>query len=487
MARLKWRLEIRLFGLGRVKNDPGLGLGRAIPKEFPVWHWPYLRLQGRLYVGCGILSLDAAGLTMASQRIQAPAAILLTPPLPVTLKEHEAIREQLERILSSSVFRNSKRYASVLRYIVEQKLEGTASQLKERTIGIEVFGRHPDYDTGADHVVRSAATEIRKRLAQYYQEDGNSNELRIEVQPGSYVPQFRWPLDQTFLSPEDPIEPADLSSETHPILSEGERFGVRILGHPKLIISAGLVLLASLAAFLFFARPSSPFEMFWRPILSSQGAVQLCIGNLEGGYHSSGEHPDSSEPLTMRDFHRSVSQTVHVYDAITLAKFAGLLHGKGKQYHIASQSDMTFTDLQSGSAVMVGLMNNDWTERLISGLRFTVERPGHGRVIIRDRTNPLNNDWSMDYSTPYLDVTKDYALVIRVMDPKTEQMVVVAAGISVFGTFAAGEFLTNENEIKKLAAVVPKGWEQRNLEIVLSTDVIRGRPGHATIVATYFW
>jgi hypothetical protein len=73
------------------------------------------------------------------------------------------------------------------------------------------------------------------------------------------------------------------------------------------------------------------------------------------------------------------------------------------------------------------------------------------------------------------------------VDPKTEQMVVVAAGITVFGTSAAGDFLTNKNEIRKLAAIAPPDWEKKNIEIVLSTDVIRGKSGPASIVATQFW
>ncbi len=132
-------------------------------------------------------------------------------------------------------------------------------------------------------------------------------------------------------------------------------------------------------------------------------------------------------------------------------------------------------------------MNNDWTERLVAKLRFTVEHPSGPIVFIRDHENPSRTEWSMDYSMPYLDVTKDYALVLRVTDPKTDQMVVAVAGISAFGTIAAGEFLTNPNEIKKIQAIAPPGWKQKNLELVLSTDVIRGKPGRASIVASSFW
>src|SRR5689334_22253874 len=85
---------------------------------------------------------------MATQRVIGPS--LRTAQgvfVPSTLEERELVRVQLERILASSVFRNSKRYTSVLKYIVERALEGATDHLKERTIGIEVFGRTPDYDT----------------------------------------------------------------------------------------------------------------------------------------------------------------------------------------------------------------------------------------------------------------------------------------------------------------------------------------------------
>lgn len=76
-----------------------------------------------------------------------------------------AVRAHLERILLSAPFRNSKRYPALLRYVVEQELNGASSELKERTIAINVFGRDPYYDPGVDPVVRISAGEVRKRLA----------------------------------------------------------------------------------------------------------------------------------------------------------------------------------------------------------------------------------------------------------------------------------------------------------------------------------
>jgi hypothetical protein len=254
------------------------------------------------------------------------------------------------------------------------------------------------------------------------------------------------------------------------------------------IAALGLGILACLAAALLVAlRTANPFDSFWRPVLSSRAPVLLCVGNLAGGRGAEGGNQGLNSSLTLKGFHSSEIETVHVYDAMTLARFAGLMQASGKQYQLASQSDATFTDLQKGPAILVGLMNNNWTERLVPQLRFTVEHPSPSRITIRDRTNPSITEWSIDYSTPYLDVTKDYALVLRMVDPKTDQIVVVAAGITVFGTFAAGEFLTDKNEMKKLASFAPTGWDAKNMELVLSTDVIRGHSGPATIVAAQFW
>src|ERR1039457_2391322 len=95
--------------------------------------------------------------------------------------DRDGIRAQLEQILSSHLFRNSKRCNSLLRYVVSEVLEGRGEQLKERTIGISAFGRQPDYDTNEDPIVRTSAMEVRKRLAQYYHELGHETELRIDV------------------------------------------------------------------------------------------------------------------------------------------------------------------------------------------------------------------------------------------------------------------------------------------------------------------
>src|SRR5579864_6681105 len=114
-----------------------------------------------------------------------------TGRFPANEDDRLEIRNQLERILAHPQFQNSRRYPALLRYVVEKTLEGNGASLKERTIGIEVFGREPNYDTNLDHTVRTSAGEVRKRLAQYYVESDREGEIRIDLPAGSYVPQFR--------------------------------------------------------------------------------------------------------------------------------------------------------------------------------------------------------------------------------------------------------------------------------------------------------
>src|SRR5262249_3736742 len=105
-----------------------------------------------------------------------------------------AVRAELERIVKHPLFGHSKRYPGMLRYVVERTLEGRAEELKERTVGIEGLGRPVSYDPSQDPVVRTTATELRRRLAEYYHEVGESD-VCIQLPIGSYVPHFAFSED----------------------------------------------------------------------------------------------------------------------------------------------------------------------------------------------------------------------------------------------------------------------------------------------------
>ena len=116
---------------------------------------------------------------------------LETPWTPASEEDFTKVRRQLERILEDPHFKGSKRYTRFLRFIVEEALSGNSGGIKERSLGIAVFDRPLDYDTYSDSIVRVAASEVRKRIAQYYDTPGHDHELRIGLPLGSYTPEFR--------------------------------------------------------------------------------------------------------------------------------------------------------------------------------------------------------------------------------------------------------------------------------------------------------
>jgi TolB-like protein/tetratricopeptide (TPR) repeat protein len=115
-------------------------------------------------------------------------------PKPMGSDEDRAslIRAEVRNILASEAFRNSKRAGDFVELVVEHALAGRLESLRERMLGVEMFGRPVDYDTANDAVVRVKATEVRRRLAQYYGELKATPVVRIELPPGSYVPRFNF-------------------------------------------------------------------------------------------------------------------------------------------------------------------------------------------------------------------------------------------------------------------------------------------------------
>ena len=100
-----------------------------------------------------------------------------------------ALREHLNQLVESPAFKGSKRSQQFLQHIVDKALAGHGDELKERSLGVELFGRDPSYDTGEDAIVRVTASDVRKRLSQFY--SSTESVHRIDLNAGSYTPEFR--------------------------------------------------------------------------------------------------------------------------------------------------------------------------------------------------------------------------------------------------------------------------------------------------------
>ena len=413
-----------------------------------------------------------------------PALTAVTP---------DEIRGQLERILSSSVFGTSKRYPAFLRFVVETTLDGHSECLKERTIGVEVFSRPADYDTNSDHVVRSAAGEVRRRLAQYYVQPGHAAEIQLDLPLGSYIPQFRRPaVEVDAVVKKEAQSAAEIAAaRVAPVLWKKYRWTV-------------IATLVALSLFLVF-RSASAFQQteldkFWNPVFASAPSrpVLICIGSRYGaalrspaaqGQQAQGQQdvaaPNRDNGNSAGLAGAALMRPVTMTDAVTLARLTDYMGTRRAPYRVLNPDLTTLGDLRDSPAVLIGSQNNDWAVKSAGKLRFRFDvtsRPAS----IRDNWSP-SRSWATTPGLLSAESGRDYAIVSRVADAGVEQVIVTVAGLGPSGTLAAGEFVTSETYMKKLEAFAPSGWQHKNLQAVISTEVVKSSSGPPRIEAAYFW
>jgi hypothetical protein len=410
----------------------------------------------------------------------------------------EMIRAQLDLLVHDEVFRSSRRSVAFLRYVVEQTLNGSANQIKERTIGIEVFGREPTYDTNLDHIVRTAATELRKRLAIYYGDEKHRSELRMGLIPGSYIPRFGLPehavngvpghSDPLTVPLKSGIEPLDLASEPHPEAAvEHHAPARRKVRAVWLGLCCAGLLVAAVAGYGWSHRPT-PQDLFWKPVLDTAGPVLLAIGDVPNGPPTPAQgEGDSSTPILAPN----PSHTVPFADAVTMARVVGTLQSSGKTVVIRNENSRTFSDLREGPVVLIGAFNNEWSLRLTRQLRYSLALDADKHLIyIKDSKNPSSRSWSWatnqsreNVGQVHGPILQDFALISRIRNSETGHVVVVIGGLYTYGTQSAGEFLTDPRFMQAISKAAELDPTHPNLQIVLGTTVTDQTPGPPRVLA----
>ncbi|MEI9969469.1 MAG: hypothetical protein WDM87_12915 [Terracidiphilus sp.] len=291
---------------------------------------------------------------------------------------------------------------------------------------MRVFGRHPSYDTNLDHIVRTAATELRKKLATYYVNEQHRSELRMGLIPGSYIPRFTLPGQARHGSIETEIETESPEAifETHaahiqigPVAVKSavavagrapaeEPIAVERLAKPAPwwrqwyagAAAAAIVITAFMAGYAALQRTNAE-GLFWKPVLETPGAVLLVVGDHPNGPPTVPDVNANGSPVTPVPSSDS-SQTVPFADTVTIAKVVGALEARNKQVIIRRGSESSFSDLRSGAAVLIGAFNNEWSLRLTRQLRFSLAMDADQHLVyIRDAKNPLSRSWSWGHQS----------------------------------------------------------------------------------------
>jgi hypothetical protein len=419
---------------------------------------------------------------------------------------------ELQEILRSAPFSSSRQCQNLLRYLVEKSGQGGEESLKERVIGVEVFGRSPDYNTGDDPIVRARVGEVRKRLAQYYlSEESIHAKIKIAIPSGSYRAIFEFlpeqaPVDKMRLSdrPRNPIQAATISPASSipiPKLSKA-------LTATRVWVAGAMF--ACLLLFLVFVirRGSSQnvLNEFWAPVLQSSKPVLIYTGTNAiymptASFASKREHRQEheqsdgtmlylsplapGETLTSADLYPINYEFTTVGDMSVNVRLASLLTSQHRSFDVRAGENISIGDLRESPSILVGGYNNFLTLNLSHNLPFALDGSEDGRQPIQE-SGGTKRGWSSRLDANRAN-GEDYAIVARLLNSETGNPVIIVAGVTSFGTRAAGQFVTNAEALKALTATAPKDWANKNLELVLRTVVLKSDPGGATIVAARYW
>jgi len=413
----------------------------------------------------------------------------------VSDSQRALVLHELELVTEHPLFRSSKRCQQFLRYSVQHVLDGEFDHLKERSIGMAVFERSASYDTGDDSIVRVTAKEVRSRLTLYYARLTKQPAVRLEISPGSYVTEFHW--HDAVCAPATPPQqpPISLAARRTP---------------SKLVIAALAVLVALAASLAIYPRlfpaKATILSRFWGPVVGSSKPVLICLANpgvyrlddkvfQRFGINDPGhatmvaaQIPDQGT-VYGREIIPSTDGYAGMGDTIAVTHLAVLFTKLGKNLQVRTSTDITFADLRSSPAVLIGAFTNSWTLELMKEWRFVFDLDSPPGWAIRDR-----NDASRSWSNPALaqelrlrKVTEDYALISRVFEQRSGQPVVSVAGITDFGTAAAAEFISDEDLLASAFTDAPKQWERKNLQLIIRTSVIGRSTGKPQFVARHIW
>ncbi|MBL8232045.1 MAG: hypothetical protein JNL98_26350 [Bryobacterales bacterium] len=402
---------------------------------------------------------------------------------------HDHVRELVE----SSAFRGSRRGQEFLQYIVNKALAGQFDDLKERALGVALFGRSPTYDTGQDAIVRVTASDVRKRLHQYYSEKESA--IRIDLPSGSYHPEFRvQPIRESHPAPAPPSPP-----QRRP---------------RKLALAATLlgVLAIAIAAAWWYrgyrANASLPLRNIlpWSGIFGDGRQVQLILADpdvpameaLTGSTISLSDYanrefikqPGSYSADMQRAFTllRGVNvAAVDVGIVLDVARLAATDSARLKT-HTARSLQLGSFKTDDNFILLGSPRSNPWGELFGDQLDFEfVPDPSAKREFLRNKRVQPGEQATYVPTAAGWGTGHALATVALVANPGQSGKVLLLAGTNAEGTEAAGRFVTNPAQL--VQALQSRGIDPAGppcyFQILLQVRTMAGSPSTFEVIACH--
>jgi len=371
----------------------------------------------------------------------------------------DALRVHVHEIVTSRAFKGSRRSCEFLEYVVEKALTGEFDLLKERTLGVRLFRRDPAYDTGEDAIVRVTASDVRKRLLQFYGGMQTQPDIRIELPSGSYIVQFRYAAPAPSVDPLRTAVVEALPADPAAILPLRLRFSRRVaIG----LFLAAIVLVA--VAWIGFRHASTALTATncapWSAILREDRLLKIVfsdpsIASLQQAFgyqlsladYAARRYVPDSRPLppeVARIWGVFRGNNVAAVDATTALRISGLVPPSRIQTFGARTLKSGDFKTDDNFIIMGSPLSNPWVDLFQSVLDFEFRYdPDRHEEVIRNKRPAPGEAAVYAPTTPGWGSGQAYAIAAFLANPNQSGHVMILSGSNAAATEAAGKFVTN--------------------------------------------
>ena len=428
------------------------------------------------------------------------------------------------RVAASRRLAKSERLPKFLLYICEQYLTGAAHEITEQRIGTQIFNRAADYNPGEDNIVRSYARLLRKRLDEYFEDEGREESMRIMIPRGAYIPVFqpgaiRAPSDPAPFQleadrPAEPeLSPSSLPNSTPPkedvpgsALWARWRIGSLGLG---LGLSMGLLIALAMrpaAPSTRVEKQSGPVHPVWAQLFEPNRNTLIVppdsgLGILENltkhlvtldEYASAAFLSDMKLPAGMdlenfNDLRRQRYTSVVALDiASSLTRLPEFIANRSQIRYARS---ITTGDIRNSNVILLGSIHtNPWVSLFEEKLNFRLEYTPKVDQSFVINQQPLGNEQKKYLNGSDTPIKYTYGTIAYLPSLDGAGHALIIQGLSMAGTQAAAQILFNPTAMKPILekASLPDG-SLKSFEALIETSSIGAAAPTAEIIATRFY
>jgi hypothetical protein len=450
--------------------------------------------------------MATVGTVFTDQALTDPFEMSDTPPDDPRL-------ELLARIIGTPAFEKAFKLQALLRFIVEQSLQDDAEEITEHRIGIEVFGKGPDYSPLLDSSVRVQARQLRLKLHEYFDGAGGNEPIILEIPKGGYRPIFRSLVQDVEAAPsEAPQIEIENVADVFVGPQESAQAIQRFPWLPRMIACVAVAIAALLGFRSFWnAHRSIPWPL--AAVMDRGEVIHLILA--DSAYQitatANGRSMDLSEYLRTKPRNNAAIdpnepgevRLEHALEGGTFTSFADVVMlnslatvaGRYKlDLDVKSARDLDPRDLEDGNFIFSGSpSSNPWVSLYNSKLNFREEddpsKPGE-KIFIN--THPQRAEPKMFTGSSSADAVRvDYADLAVVPGLGEHGTVMIVQGLRHEATEAAARMLVDPEGSRMLEDALRSTGQKGQptyFEAMLSVRAVEGIPqvtGVVTIRAAH--